>query len=124
MSTAGQAAVPSALHGDTGVVMRLFRRSALVAAGVLVAVGSAAPAAAAAPRPASCPVPFTAVDKAGLAQALADASPEPDSAADNAATAAAAFARYDQPANGRLCYIPIGREGYVNVIDDRVRGRA
>ncbi|MGY1695178.1 MULTISPECIES: hypothetical protein [unclassified Geodermatophilus] len=104
--------------------MRLLRRSALLTAAVLVAVGTAGPAAAAPPRPGECPVPYTAADQSQLAQALADATPEDDVAEDHQATAAGAFARYDRNADGLLCYIPIGKVGYVNVIDDVVRGRA
>src|SRR5690242_15893370 len=96
--------------------MRSSYRYTVAAAGVLLAVGLAGPAAASPPRSGSCPVPFTAVNPSQLAQVLEDVgAPEPVSD-----IAAAAFAQGDKNGDGLLCYKPIGRKQYVNVIDNVV----
>ena len=101
--------------------MRTSIRCALVTAGVLAAVGLAGPAAAA-PKPGGCPPAFTQVDPAGLTAALRVADPDlsPEEAAANAAGALAAV---DENRDTLLCYRPIGREFYVNVIDNAVQRR-
>jgi hypothetical protein len=79
-------------------------------------VGLAGPATASPPRSGSCPVPFTAVNPAQLAQVLEDVgAPQPVTD-----IAAGAFARFDRNEDGILCYKPIGKQAYVNVIDNVV----
>jgi hypothetical protein len=88
-----------------------------MAASVLAAVGLAGPAAASPPRSGSCPVPFTAVNRSQLEQAIEDAG-APRADADMAA--GGAFVQVDKNHDGILCYIPIGKKEYVNVIDNVV----
>lgn len=97
--------------------MRSSHRCTVIAASVLVAVGLAGPAAASPSRSGSCPVPFAAVNPSQLGQAIEDAG-APQAVADMAA--GEAFAQIDKNGDGTLCYIPIGRKEYVNVIDNVV----
>jgi hypothetical protein len=97
--------------------MRSSYRLTVAAAGVLLAVGLAGPAAADPPRSGSCPTPFTAVNRAQLARAIEEAGAPPQLAAD---AAAGAFARVDKNGDRVLCYHPIGKTEYVNVIDNVV----
>jgi hypothetical protein len=99
--------------------MRSSYRCGVVAAGVLVAVGLAGPAAADPPRSGSCPTPFTAVGQAQLARAIELAGAAPQAAAEGAT---GAFALIDKNGDRVLCYHPIGKKEYVNVIDNVVPG--
>ena len=93
--------------------MRSSHRCTVIAASVLVAVGVAGPASASPPRSGHCPGPFTAVDQSQLARAIEDAG-APREVAESAA--AGAFGQVDKNGDRTLCYIPIGKKEYVNVI--------
>ncbi|MGY1770488.1 hypothetical protein [Blastococcus sp. SYSU D00813] len=99
--------------------MRLLNRLAVITGGTLVAVALAAPATAAPPRSGDCPTPFRAATQSQLAQVLALLDPTVPLEA-HEASAAGAFARLNKNGDAVLCYIPIGRRGFVNVIDNVV----
>jgi hypothetical protein len=94
------------------------RYTTLMATGVLVTVGLAGPAAAG-PEAGECPAPFTAVTQPELAGVLAGLNPT-DPPEQSEAHAAAAFAGVNKNADEFLCYIAIGKQGFVNVIDNVV----
>ncbi|SFT99928.1 hypothetical protein SAMN05660657_04584 [Geodermatophilus amargosae] len=101
--------------------MRTSIRCAAVTAGVFVAVGLAGPAAAA-PRPGVCSPAFDDVTVGELAEVLQDA--DPDLTEDEAAAnASGAFAAFNKNGDAYLCYRDIGKEFYVNVIDNAVQRR-
>jgi hypothetical protein len=96
-------------------------RCAVVTVGVLAAVGLAGPAAAA-PKPGECSPAFTRVTLGELAEVLAAADPalSPDEVRANAT---GAFAAINRNGDAFLCTRPIGKEFYVNVIDNAVQRR-
>ena len=103
--------------------MRTSIRCAVVTVGALAAVGLAGPAAAA-PKPGSCPTPaFSAVTVDELADVLGDVDPNL-SEQEAAANAAGAFGAINANGDSLLCYRSIGRQFYVNVIDNAVQRRS
>ncbi len=94
------------------------RCAAITAAGLLLTVGMAGPAAAR-PEAGRCPTPFTPVTQAELALVLADLDPSLP-LEDHESAAAGAFANVNKNDDELLCYIPIGKQGFVNVIDNVV----
>ncbi|PWW21226.1 hypothetical protein JD79_00354 [Geodermatophilus normandii] len=101
--------------------MRTSIRCAVVTVGVLAVAGTTGPAAAAS-KPGDCPPAFVMVDLQELTDVLADADPglSPEEAAGNAA---GAFAAVNRNGDAFLCTRPIGRQYYVNVIDNSVQRR-
>ncbi|MGY1725686.1 hypothetical protein ACI79J_01815 [Geodermatophilus sp. SYSU D01062] len=98
--------------------MRPSIRAAVVTAGVLAAVGLAAPATAAPPQAGTCSAGLTPADARQLTRVLVGLNPD-QPRQQVVADVEAAFATLDANANGYLCYRLIGREGYVNAVDDR-----
>ncbi|MGY1832918.1 hypothetical protein ACI8AA_21100 [Geodermatophilus sp. SYSU D01180] len=99
--------------------MRTSIRAAVVTAGVLAVAALAGPAVAAPPQPGTCSAGLDLAGERELVAVLVELNPDlPRRAV--VADVEAAFADLDRNANGYLCYRVLGREGYVNVIDDRV----